>query len=162
MPVNRDFRDLFSAFNAAQVRYLVIGAHAVIYYTIPRYTKDLDLWIDPQPDNATRAYEALAGFGAPLERIAVEDLHTPGNILQIGVEPNRIDILTDVEGLLFEDAWARREGSSYDGVPISLLNLDDLVTSKRAAGRLQDQVDLEWLEKARKLRDGSDPPAGTG
>lgn len=152
MPINRDFRDLFSAFSAAEIRFLVVGAHAVIYYTVPRYTKDLDIWIDPSPENAARAYRALAEFGAPLTGIAVEDLSIPGTILQIGVEPNRIDVLTEVEGLNFEDAWARRTLSSYGDVPISLLHLDDLIRNKQAVGRLQDQVDLEWLERAKKKR----------
>lgn len=152
MPINRDFRDLFSAFSAAEVRFLVVGAHAVIYYTVPRYTKDLDIWIDPSPGNAANTYRALAQFGAPLTGVAVEDLSIPGTILQIGVEPNRIDVLTEVEGLSFEDAWTRRTLSSYGDIPISLLNLDDLIRNKQAVGRLQDQVDLEWLERARKKR----------
>src|SRR5216684_6703021 len=135
MPVNRDFRDLFSAFSAADVRFLVVGAHAVIFYAVPRYTKDLDLWIEPTHENAERAWRALAEFGAPWQGVSVEDLWTPGTILQIGVEPNRIDILTEVEGLSFEEAWGRRQISSYGDVPIGLLDLDDLITSKRAAGR---------------------------
>lgn len=148
MAINRDFRDLFFEFTAADVRFLVIGAHAVIYYTVPRYTKDLDVWIDPVPDNAARAYQALARFGAPLDGVAIADLHTPGTILQIGVEPNRIDVLTEVEGLpSFPQAWEHRELSSYGDAPIGLLQIDDLIASKKAAGRLQDQLDLEWLEK---------------
>jgi len=151
MAINRDFRDLFSAFSAADVRFLMIGAHAVMYYTVPRYTKDLDVWIDPTPDNAARAYRALAQFGAPLQGVSVDDLHTPGTILQIGVEPNRIDVLTEVDGLpSFEEAWRHREHSTYGDVPISLLQIDDLIASKKAAGRLQDQLDLEWLEKRKK------------
>jgi hypothetical protein len=157
MPVNRDFKDLFSAFSAADVRFLVVGAHAVIFYAVPRYTKDLDLWIEPTPENAARAWRALAEFGAPLQGVSVEDLWTPGTILQIGVEPNRIDILTEVEGLSFAEAWSDRQMSSYGSVPIGLLNLDDLMTSKRAAGRPQDRLDLEWLEKAKK---SGRPPGG--
>jgi len=128
MPVNRDFRDLFSAFSAADVRFLVVGAHAVIFYSVPRYTKDLDLWIEPTPENAAKAWRALAAFGAPLQGVSVEDLCAPGTILQIGVEPNRIDILTEVEGLSFEEAWNGRQMSSYGSVPIGLLNLDDLIS----------------------------------
>lgn len=154
MAINRDFRDLFSEFSAADVRFLVVGAHAVIHYTVPRYTKDLDVWIDPTPDNAARAYRALARFGAPLEGVSDGDLHTPGNILQIGVEPNRIDVLTEVDGLpSFEAAWGHRERSTYGDVPISLLQIDDLIASKKAAGRMQDQLDLEWLQKYKKQVD---------
>ena len=150
MAINRDFRDLLSALSAASARFLVVGAHAVIYYSVPRYTKDLDIWIDPTPENAAKVYRALAEFGAPLTGVTVEDLHTPGTVLQIGVEPNRIDVMTDVEGLTFEDAWNRQEHSVYGEVPISLLNLDDLITSKRAAGRAQDRLDLKWLRRAKR------------
>ena len=151
MATNPDFRDLFSALSAADVRFLMVGAHAVMYYTVPRYTKDLDVWIDPTPENASRAYRALAQFGAPLEGVSITDLHTPGTILQIGVEPNRIDVLTEVDGLpSFEEAWQHRERSTYGEVPISLLQIDDLITSKKAAGRLQDQLDLEWLAKRKE------------
>ena len=156
MPINRDFRDLFSAFSAAEVRFLVVGAHAVIYYTVPRYTKDLDVWIDPTPDNAEKAYRALADFGAPLEGVTVQDLCTPGTILQIGVEPNRIDVLTEVDGLTFEQAWDRRVSSSYGDASIGLLDLDDLILNKRIVGRLQDQLDLEWLNRVKK-RDPEKP-----
>lgn len=150
MAINRDFRDLLSALSAAEARFLVVGAHAVIYYTVPRYTKDLDIWIDPAPENAAKVFHALAEFGAPLAGIKVEDLCTPETVLQIGVEPNRIDVLTDVEGLTFEDAWNRQERSVYGEVPIGLLQLDDLITSKRAAGRTQDRLDLRWLKRAKK------------
>jgi len=152
MAINRDFRDLFSSFVDADVRFLVVGAHAVIHYTVPRYTKDLDLWIDPTPENALRAYQALADFGAPLQGVSFEDLQTPGVVLQIGIEPNRVDVLTEVEALSFEDAWEHREPSTYGEVAIFLLSLDDLILNKRAVGRLQDQIDLERLEKARALR----------
>ena len=150
MPINRDFRDLFSAFSAAEVRFLVVGAHAVIYYTVPRYTKDLDVWIDPTPENAEKVYRALADFGAPLEGVAVQDLCTPGVTLQIGIEPNRIDVLTEVDGLTFEQAWDRRESSSYGDTSIALLDLEDLILNKKTVGRLQDQLDLQWLEHAKK------------
>lgn len=152
MAVNRDFRDLFSSFVDADVHFLVVGAHAVIHYTVPRYTKDLDLWIDPTPENALRAYQALADFGAPLQGVSAEDLQTPGVVLQIGLEPNRVDVLTEVEALSFAEAWEHREPTTYGEVAIFLLSLDDLIVNKRAVGRLQDQIDLERLEKARTLR----------
>lgn len=146
MPVNPDFRDLFSELNGADVRFLVIGAHAVIYYAAPRYTKDLDVWTDPTPDNARRTHQALARFGAPMESLEVEDLATPGTIFQIGIEPNRIDIVTEVKGLTFDAAWEHRERSSYGGVPISILGLDDLLINKKAVGRPQDLLDVDSLK----------------
>lgn len=152
MATNRDFSDLLSEFCAADVRCLVVGAHAVIHYSVPRYTKDIDLWIEPTVENAERVYRALARFGAPLIGVTVSDLATPGIVVQIGVEPNRIDLLTAVEGLEFAAAWERRASSTYGGTPIWLLGLSDLIASKRAAGRAQDALDLEWLERTRSGR----------
>lgn len=150
MALNPDFRDLFFEFNAAEARYLVVGAQAVIFHTVPRYTKDLDVWIDPAPENARRAYAGLARFGAPLEGVSPEDLALPGTVLQIGVEPNRIDVLNRIGDLEFESAWSRGVPSTYAGVPIAILGLDDLIAVKRAAGRPQDLLDATWLEKARE------------
>jgi len=148
--LNPDFRDLLSAFSAAEVRFLVVGGHAVSFHAVPRYTKDIDLWIEPSPENARRTWDALACFGAPLEGVSVEDLQTPGTVVQIGVEPNRIDLLTRVAGLDFPTAWSRRVPSTYDSVPVAFPCLDDLLLSKRACGRPQDLLDAQWLEKSRK------------
>jgi hypothetical protein len=157
MGVNPDFRDLLYEFNAAEARFLVVGAHAVTYYSTPRYTKDLDLWVDADGDNPRRVYAALARFGAPLHELTVEDLSAPETVFQIGVEPNRIDLLTTVEGLNFESAWERREMSAYGGIPIPILSLEDLTICKKIAGRPQDLLDVESLEKARhrKVEEGS-------
>jgi Nucleotidyl transferase of unknown function (DUF2204) len=150
MATNRDFSDLLSELSAAEARFLVVGAHAVVYHSVPRYTKDLDLWIEPSLENARHVFAALQRFGAPLRDLKVEDLTTPGIIFQIGVEPNRIDLLTDIEGLDFESAWQRRVAATYGDVPISILSLDDLLASKRAAGRPQDLLDAEWLERSKQ------------
>ncbi|HEX9731147.1 MAG TPA: hypothetical protein VGG06_04075 [Thermoanaerobaculia bacterium] len=149
MPVNPDFRDLFSELSAVEARYLVVGAHAVIYHATPRYTKDLDIWIEPTPDNAQRVYTALTRFGAPMETLEVEDLATSGTIFQIGVEPNRIDVITELKGLSFAGAWQRRIHSTYGDVPVALLGLDDLLVNKRSVGRPQDLLDVGALERAR-------------
>ena len=148
--LNPDFRDLLSAFCAAEARFLVVGAHAVSFHAIPRYTKDIDFWVEPTPGNARRVWEALARFGAPLEGVSIDDLQTPGTVVQIGVEPNRIDILTRVAGLDFPSAWDRRVSSTYDGVPVAFPCIEDLLVSKRACGRPQDLLDAEWLEKAKR------------
>src|ERR1700674_2798647 len=109
MAINPDFRDLFSELSAAEARYLLVGAYAVMLYTAPRFTKDLDLWIEASPENARRIHAALSRFGAPMSDLSLDDLASPGTVFQIGVEPNRIDVLTSVEGLRFEDAWQRRK-----------------------------------------------------
>jgi hypothetical protein len=99
MPTNPDFRDLLSALNAAGAEFLVVGAHAVMLHTSPRYTKDLDVWVRPSKENARRVREALAAFGAPVADLTEEDLAAEGTTFQMGVARNRIDILTSVEAL---------------------------------------------------------------
>lgn len=152
MAVNPDFRELFSALNVADARYLVVGAYAVIHYTDPRYTKDLDVWVEPLPENAARVLKALAAFGAPVQDVTTANLCDPEMVFQIGIEPNRIDILMGIEGLEFSPAWSRAEDATYGGEPIRVLGLDDLLVAKRTAGRAQDRLDVERLEHALKRR----------
>jgi hypothetical protein len=147
MAINPDFKDLLLALFDARARFLIVGAHAVMHYTAPRYTKDLDIWVDPTPENAPRVIAALEAFGAPLFDLEIEDLAKPGVTFQIGIEPNRIDILTEVELLDFEAALDRCATTSYGGVPIGLLSIDDLIKNKESVGRLQDQLDVENLRK---------------
>jgi hypothetical protein len=150
MPANPDFRDLLSELSAAGAEFIVVGAHAVMFYTEPRYTKDFDVWVRPTPENAKRVRAALAAFGAPLADLSEDDLASPGTIFQIGVEPNRIDVITSIEAVAFEAAWTRRVPSTYGGVPISLLALEDLIVNKTHVGRDQDKLDVQKLERARR------------
>ncbi|HLG19067.1 MAG TPA: DUF6036 family nucleotidyltransferase [Bdellovibrionota bacterium] len=128
---------------------MIVGAHAVMFYSTPRYTKDLDIWVECSKDNAVRVYQALKKFGAPMADLTLKDLSAPDTIFQIGIEPNRIDILTTLKGLDFENAWKNRVSSTYDGVPIHLLSIEDLITNKSAVGRDQDILDLKNLQKAK-------------
>src|SRR5690242_1720371 len=105
MATNQDFKDLFVALSARNAEFIVVGAHAVMVHTEPRYTKDLDVWVRPTLENAERVYRALQDFGAPLANLAPNDLATPGTVFQIGIAPNRIDILTAIDGVQFDDAW---------------------------------------------------------
>lgn len=148
MATNPDFKDLFSALSAEGAEFLVVGAHAVMFYTEPRYTKDLDIWVNPTAENAVRVCRALARFGAPMADLSADDLAVPGTIFQIGIAPNRIDIITSIDGVTFPHAWPRRRESTYGDIPIFLLGLGDLLINKRAVGRPQDQLDLAKLEKA--------------
>lgn len=152
MATNPDFRDLFSALSAEGAEFLVVGAHAVMLYTAPRFTKDLDVWIRPTRENAARVFRALSSFGAPMADLTTEDLATEGTIFQIGLEPNRIDLLTSIDGVRFEDAWSRRVSTTYGGVPIHVLSRTDLMTNKKTVGRPQDLLDLERLERAPDAR----------
>ncbi|MGQ0613210.1 MAG: hypothetical protein ACT4PV_05675 [Planctomycetaceae bacterium] len=145
MAVNPDFRDLFAALNAAEARYLVVGAHAVGFHARPRFTKDLDLWVEPAPANVGRVLTALATFGAPLRSLTAADLSDPRTVFQIGVAPNRIDILTALEGLTFAGAWERRVEGRYGDCTIHVLARDDLIRNKRAVGRPQDLEDVRAL-----------------
>ena len=150
MAINPDFRDLFSELSVAEARYLLVGGYAVMLYTAPRFTKDLDIWVEPSPENAPKVQLALGRFGAPMAEITLADLATPGTIFQIGVEPNRIDVLTSVEGLLFPEAWGRRKESAYGDVPVFVADIEDLIANKRAVGRPQDLIDVANMERARK------------
>ena len=146
MSENPDFRDLFSTLNTCRVKYLVVGAHAVMHYAEPRYTKDLDIWIEPSPSNAARAWRALAEFGAPLDGLVIADLSNPTMVYQMGIAPNRIDVMMGLPGAGFSTAWKRRVRSSYGGVPIGILHRADLIRAKKAAGRPQDLLDIAALE----------------
>jgi hypothetical protein len=146
MAVNPDFRDLFAALNAAQAEHLVIGAYALAVHGVPRFTKDLDLWVRPSPENAGRVWSALQAFGAPLANLTADDFTHPGWMIQIGIAPNRIDLLTSADGLDFEEAWGRREAHTYGGQPVWILSRADLIRNKRATGRPQDLVDIQSLE----------------
>lgn len=150
MATNPDFKDLFAAFNDAVVEYVVVGAHAVMVYTEPRYTKDLDIWVRPTSENAERLLTALRSFGAPTSDLSASDFASEGTIFQIGVPPNRIDVITTVDGLVFEEAYPRARRITYGGVPIQILSPEDLLQNKRSVGRPQDLIDVERLERALK------------
>lgn len=150
--INPDFRDLFSALNAAEARYLVVGAYAVTFHARPRFTKDLDVWVGRAPDNAARVWQALAAFGAPMAEVRPEDFSRPDTVFQIGVVPNRIDVLTTIEGVEFAPAWERRVRSEYGDQVLWVLSRSDLITNKRALARPQDLEDVRELERA-----GPDP-----
>ena len=153
MGTNPDFRDLFSAFNAASCRYLVVGAYAVVHYGEPRYTKDLDIWVEPVADNARCVLAALKSFGAPVALLTIEDLCNPELVYQIGVEPNRIDVLMGIDGVEWGEAWAAASEAKYgDDVPIRVIGLDHLIRAKQASGRLQDQLDIEILKQVKRRR----------
>jgi hypothetical protein len=144
--MNPDFRDLLAAFNARGVEYLVVGAHALAAHGLVRATKDLDVWVRPEPENARRVLVALAAFGAPLQDLTQDDFSHAGLIFQIGVEPIRIDVITAIDGVTFEEAWRDRVEVGFADQRVSVLSQRHLIQNKRAAGRAQDLVDVKWLE----------------
>ncbi len=147
MDISSDYKDLFKILNKGKVRYLIIGAYAVVFYTEPRFTKDVDIWIDPDTQNADRLYKALVEFGAPLTNVAPEDFTNKKTIYQMGVAPVRIDILMGLSDLKFADAWPNRKKSKYGDIPVNILGLKELVYSKQKAGREQDILDLKKLSR---------------
>jgi hypothetical protein len=148
MSANPDFRDLFAAFNAARVKYLLVGGYALAFHGRPRFTKDLDVWLAADARNAERAYAALDAFGAPMDQISVDDLARPGLIFQIGVAPNRIDVLTSIDGVTFDDAWSERQDTRYSDQPVPVISRKHLIANKRSSGRPQDLLDADELEKS--------------
>lgn len=157
--MNSDFKDLLSAFAKAEVRYLIIGGYAVSKHSEPRYTKDLDIWIDNSKENAERVFSALKSFGAPLHDVSVDDFSVPTLVYQIGIEPSRIDILMGLTDMSFEECWQRRETASVAEIPIEFISLNDLIDNKMRAGRPQDLIDVEKLQK--KVGDTSSIIPGT-
>jgi hypothetical protein len=144
--VNRDFRDLLAEFNAQGVEYLVVGAHALAAHGHVRATKDLDVWVRPDAENAKRVLKALRAFGAPLHDLTEADLTTPGLVFQIGVPPVRIDVLTAIDGVEFVEAWPARMLTKFADQPVAVLSREHLIKNKRASGRTQDLADVERLE----------------
>jgi hypothetical protein len=148
-----DFLDLLRALLAADARFMIVGAYAVGVHGRPRATKDLDVWVEASSSNAPRVMAALREFGAPLMGLTEADIEQPGMGLQIGVEPGRIDILTSISGLRFEDAWpAVVQAEFAPGVRCHVIGLTQLLQNKRAAGRPQDLADVAALERLQGLK----------
>ena len=145
MFVNSDFSDLLNLFNANNVKYLVIGGYALIQYAEPRYTKDLDIWISVDQENATAVFKALKEFGAPLAEMTEVDFSQEGYFYQMGLPPMRVDILMGIPGLTFDNAWQHRVEVDFDGLLVKFISREDLITSKKASGRPQDLIDADLL-----------------
>lgn len=147
--LNEDFRDLLAALEAAGALYLVVGAHAMAVHGVPRATGDLDVWVRPDAINAVRVLQALIRFGAPIEAMNVkaDDLARPGMIYQIGLPPRRIDILTEISAVDFDEAWASRLTQQIAGLDVPFLGRDALLRNKRASGRAKDLSDVALLER---------------
>jgi hypothetical protein len=148
-----DFLDLLRALSGAEARFMVVGAYAVGVHGHPRATKDLDVWVEASVDNAPRVMSALHDFGAPLMGLTEEDLRVPGVGLQIGVEPGRIDVLTAVSGVRFEDAWPSRIQADFgENVLCNVIGITELLKNKRASARPQDLADVAALERLQRLK----------
>jgi hypothetical protein len=144
--VNPDYCDLVSALSDAGAEYLVVGALALAAHGHPRATGDIDLWVRPTAENADRVIAALKAFGAPLSEDTATDLATPDRVVQIGVAPQRVDILTSIDGVDFEEAWSARNDIVLEGVRIPVISRRHLIANKKASGRPRDLADVAELE----------------
>ena len=144
--LTQDFKEFIKSLNDNKVRYLVVGGYAVAYHGYPRYTKDIDIWIDIDPDNASRIVKALEQFGFASIGLTPEDFLETETIIQLGYPPNRIDLITSLSGVDFKDCYANRESVEMEGVVVDFIDLENLRRNKKSSGRAQDLADLENLE----------------
>jgi len=152
MAENPHYKELLQLLNEFKVEYLIVGGYAVMKYGEPRYTKDLDVWVHNSAPNSLRVVGALKKFGAPLDhdQINAETFTGKQVVYQIGVAPVRVDILTEITAVEFSDAWKKKVASSFFGVPVHFISLDDLVANKQALGRSSDLKDLKQNPKRAK------------
>jgi len=144
--LSQDFREFVKSLNASDARYLVVGGYAVALHGHPRYTKDIDIWIESTPDNAARVVRALDAFGFGSVELTEADFLIPDQIIRLGYPPNRIDLLTSLSGVDFAACYPTRVEVDIDGVLVAFIDLENLRKNKQAAARTQDLADLENLE----------------
>lgn len=147
--MNQDFKELLEAFEKFEVRFLVIGGHAVIKYTEPRYTKDLDLWIANDEENARKVYRALKEYGAPIDGLSAVDLVAADHYFSMGIPPSQVDIWPRIPGVEFEECWLRKTPGSLLDTEVDFISRDDLIQNKETVGRLQDLADAEKLRETK-------------
>lgn len=147
--LNPDFRDMLSCLKNEEVEFIVVGAYALAAHGFPRATGDIDIWVRNSSGNARKILRALVKFGASLPNLSEKDLTSPDMIVQIGIEPCRIDLLTSIDGVEFDEAWKNKLKVLIDDLEIYVLSRADLLENKLAAGRDKDQGDIAWLEKNR-------------
>ena len=145
MNLEDDLREFVELLNALNVHYVVVGAFAVAHYGHPRYTGDLDLFIERTRENAERLVQVMEGFGFADLNLSADDFLQEDLVIQLGVPPNRIDLLTFLSGVDFEETWATREQADMGGVSVPVISKELLKRNKRATGRSQDLADLERL-----------------
>ncbi|MEI6430508.1 MAG: DUF6036 family nucleotidyltransferase [Pseudanabaena sp. ELA607] len=144
--INQDFKEFIQLLNDNQVKYLVIGGYAVAVHGHPRYTKDIDIWIEISEENAQKLVTALTQFGFESLGLTSDDFQTPNQIIQLGYPPNRIDLITNPDGIDFQTCYDSKIEVILNDVPVKFINLDNLKKNKLASGRLQDLADLEKLQ----------------
>ena len=149
MDLNSDLIDLLRALNAEGAEYLIVGGYAFAVHGKIRATKDVDIFVGTDPENAQRVWNALRAFGAPLDELRIQDLTNPETFFIMGRAPNQIDVITTIDGVTFERAWRNRFTGTYGGVHVNYIAKADLIANKEAAGRPQDRVDVEYLRNSK-------------
>lgn len=150
--LNEDYKDILQLFTDNGVKYLVVGAYALGAYGFPRATGDIDLWVLSDGENSKRIFYCLAKFGAPMEQINEQTFCDKDVIFQIGIVPRRIDIITKISGVNFEDAYSRKKEIEIDNVKIPFISKQDLITNKQATGRDKDSIDIKKLLSSKKKK----------
>ena len=148
--LEKDFEELLRLFAKHKVRFCIIGAFAVGYHAVSRYTKDLDLLVEPTVANGTKIIDALEEFGFGSLKLEPSDFAREGRLIQFGYEPVRVDVATSIEGVSFNDVWKKRKRGKLGNVPVSFIGLGELIRNKQVVGRAQDRADLEILKKIRR------------
>lgn len=143
--MTKDFEELFACLRRQNVRAVVVGGYAVAFHGQPRFTKDIDVFVEPTPENAERLMAALTDFGFGGLGLTASDFASPGKIVQLGVAPNRVDLLTTIDGVTFDEAWQGRVPGRYGEEAVDYIGRAELIRNKRASGRPQDLLDIEGL-----------------
>ena len=146
MVLSKDFKEFIALLNAHEVQYIVVGGYAVAFHGYPRYTKDIDLWVLPNPANAEKLLAVLRDFGFASLDLTVEDFSLPNKVVQLGTPPYRIDLMTSISGVNFQECFPAATEIELDGIKIRFISLEDLIRNKRSTGRLRDLSDIEELE----------------
>ncbi|MDQ6787568.1 MAG: nucleotidyltransferase [Acidobacteriota bacterium] len=149
--MNPDFKELLKIFNEHAVKYLIVGGYAVMKYTEPRFTKDLDIFVEASPENGKNVFQALKAFGSPLDGLTENDFAEAG-FYQMGRPPVRVDILMTIDGVDFQTAWTNRVETDFDGVTAYFISPADLIENKKASGRLQDLADIEKITLSQEIK----------
>lgn len=147
MKLQRDLREFIELLNSTKARYVIVGGYAVAYHGHPRFTGDIDLLVESSPENATALVQVLRSFGFGELGVQAGDFLSPDSVVQLGVPPNRIDLLTSISGVDFADVWSSRVDAQLDGLPVCFISKDLLLQNKRAAGRAKDLADVSQLAK---------------
>ncbi len=150
MKVEKDFEEFFTLLNRNNVKYCIIGAYAVAFYARPRYTKDMDIFIERDQVNAQKLVKTLNEFGLEELGLSEDDFMKEGTIIQLGYEPVRIDILTSLSGCIFHEVWENKQSGNYGDAKVFFIGLDDLIKNKKSSHRKQDEADLELLLPLKK------------